>query len=127
MASTLNGTGITFSDSSTIASGSAFGAIGTVGTFYNTNASAISPNGTVSGSYLFYQSAGTTYVIVDQNLDVSFNPINRTTAFTWNGSNTFSPIGAGTWRMIAAGRTRAPSWSGCVGFIYFPVLYVRVS
>lgn len=80
-----------------------YGAIGTVAGLYLSSTTNILPGGTASGSNLFYatNTQGNSGIVSGNLNQNSFDPRNRTTAFTiWNVN--LSPIGSGTWRLISA-------------------------
>jgi len=145
MASTLNGTGITYSDGTTTASGSTFGAVGTVAWLWNTQASNILPNSTIAGSSLIYPSTITqvtgSQIYTNGNNGVlanSFYYTNQLQAayvrFT-NGNTGYQvPLGStavsGTWRLLTPAGPRQSSYIGCDNTTYSTsnsVLAVRVS
>jgi hypothetical protein len=131
MASTLNGTGVTFSDGTTQNSASTFGAIGTYAILFRTSTVNGFANQTVSGSYLFYVSSqpagnvpsitGPTYVSGDRR--------NATSGFTTtnNSANSITMANlAGTWRYVST--SPGSAYDGCMGFTFLNgTILVRVS
>jgi len=116
MASTLNGTGITFSDGTTQNSGSAFAAIGTISRMFCTSSSQQYPNTTVSGSLLHYYTSNAS-AEVQQNWAMMYPPGNRIngsySGTVYNGYDSSSTRQAtytsGTWRCI--GQQGTPEYS----------------
>lgn len=134
MASTLNGTGITFSDGSTQNSGNTVDAIGTYALFWSSSGTSIPAGSTISGSYLFRatvvpaNSFGTYVDTPGGTLAVypflGGNLVNRTTTISSNGY-TLVP-NSGTWR--AMNFVVYARYDSCVGGTqYKGSLFVRVS
>lgn len=126
MAITVSGSTITFNDGttqSTAFTGSSIPAINAVGTIqamlvtYGTDSSALRLGDTVSGSYVFYASAGynqgSNFGFVE-NSGQSFTLYNRTTSFTFTGTggSTWVPT-SGTWRVIGGGVNYGSRNEGC--------------
>jgi hypothetical protein len=137
MASTLNGTGITFSDGSQI-SANALDAIGSTRAFVTTYGTTTYAGSTISGSYLFTSGAyGSSISAANSNLWSTLqsivqlgngvNYVNRTTAFSYySGTSnvTWSP-NSGTWRVQTSfGRTY---WDGCTTTSMPTVVATRIS
>lgn len=134
MASTLNGTGITFSDGSTQNSGNTVDAIGTYALFWTSSGTSIAAGSTISGSYLFRATAVpansfSTYADspggeIPIYPFVGGNTVNRTTTLSANGY-TLVP-NSGTWRAMSF--AVYARYDACVGgVLYKGSLFVRVS
>jgi hypothetical protein len=130
MASTLNGTGITFSDGSTTSSNSTLGAIGSVMLAIYTANGALSANTTVSGSLLTYQWTGQ-YSINSASQGFSPNNVCFGGAATRFNNSTYNSGGttlSGTWRQLSSGSGYGSGATGCGPVMYWPVhMWVRVS
>lgn len=111
MASTLNGTGITFSDGST-AAGTALYAIGTSAMGRPANATAYAVNSTIAGSSLYATGTGLRYGAGVGFVDVVLNE--------GANSNSFTLINTGTWRCVSPA-----GWFNSVNGM--PGLWIRIS
>jgi hypothetical protein len=85
------------------------------------------PGGTISGSYVFYQSAGVLlYTTGATGVGLTGNFNNRTTAFSSGSSFTFTPTGVGTWLMLTPSQGSAYDSTYNNTFMYLG-LFRRIS
>jgi hypothetical protein len=140
MAITVSGTTITFNDGSTqstaftgssVPAANAVGAVQVMLVTQQTTGSALRLGDNVSGSYVFYCSAGYQpnlgFGFVN-NSGQTFNPVNRTTAFTFGGTGgaTFTPT-SGTWRVMSTGPNLGGWYDGCGTAYVYTSLMMRIA